>query len=256
VILFKTLYKIFKLLFPTKFKKYLKYKIVESKKISDEKFYKVAEAYYSEKIETDGNNYEILVDAIKEIKNVQGIVCEIGSRLGGSAKWMIDTLVSNNDTDRIFIAIDPYGNIEYDRGDGDIGSQLNFSGYTNQMRKLAIPFLTLYGLQRLTHFIFFNLEDTEFFARYSDGIPVYSKSGKNIINLYSFVYFDGPHDYETVRKEVEFFNTRTHIGSIYVFDDVEGYYNHKRIEENLLLKNGWEIFQVSPQKISYKKVMI
>tara|TARA_B100001996_G_C18667085_1_gene595262 strand:+ start:813 stop:1583 length:771 start_codon:yes stop_codon:yes gene_type:complete len=248
------LYKIFKKLFPIKFKKYLKERIADSKKVSDEKFNKVAEAYYTEKIETDGNNYEILVSATKQIKNIDGIVCEIGTRLGGSAKWMIDTLVDNNDTNRLFIAIDPYGNIEYDYGDGDLGSKLQFQGYTNTMRKEAVPFLYLYGLQRLSHFIFFNFEDTEFFSRFSDGIPIYSDSGKVLINLYSLVYFDGPHDYKTVKKEVEFFNTRTHIGSLYVFDDVKGHYDHKKIEEELLFNNGWEIFEVSPQKISYKKV--
>ena len=50
----------------------------------------------------------------------QRIVCEIGTRRGGSAKWIIDSLVGNDDLDRTFITIDPYGNIEYNHGDGDV----------------------------------------------------------------------------------------------------------------------------------------
>jgi hypothetical protein len=125
--------------------------------------------------------------------------------LGGSAKWMIDTLVNNNDTNRVFIAIDPYGSIEYNRGDGDLGTKIVDGGYSNEMRKVAVPFLTLYGLKRLNNFIFFNLEDTEFFNRYSDGVPLYAESGKSVINLYAFVYFDGPHDYNTVKKRSRVF---------------------------------------------------
>tara|TARA_X000001036_G_scaffold435307_1_gene476310 strand:- start:2771 stop:3544 length:774 start_codon:yes stop_codon:yes gene_type:complete len=250
----KTLYKIFKLLFPTKFKKYLKEKISDSKKISDEKFYKVAEAYYSEKIETDGLNYEILVNAINEIREVKGIICEIGTRRGGSAKWIIDTLVNNSDTQRHFITIDPYGNIEYNHGDGNVGSKISVEGFTNKMRNETVPFLYMYALKRLDHFTFFNLEDTEFFKKYEDGVPSYSEhQGKIFEKIYALVFFDGPHDYKSITKEVKFFNSRTSSGAVYVFDDVSNY-NHTLLEEEYLLRSGWQVFQKSERKISYKKV--
>ena len=37
--------------------------------------------------------------------------------------------------------------------------------------------------------LYFPLEDTEFFKRYSDGIPIYNEK-KYIINTYALVFFD------------------------------------------------------------------
>ena len=150
--------------------------------------------------------------------------------------------------------MDRYGNIEYNHGDGNIGSNISVEGFTNKMRNETIPLLYIYALERLNNFIFFNLEDTEFFKKYKDGIPIYSDQlGKRFESIYALVFFDGPHDYESVCKEVEFFNKRTPIGAVYVFDDVSNY-NHNLLEEKYLFESGWEIFQKSNRKISYKKV--
>ena len=244
----------FKKLIPQIIKKYLKKIIQKNNSITYKEYWKSFELYYSSQIETDGLNYEILVNGVLKIKDIEGIVCEIGTRLGGSAKWIIDSLVQNKDLKKTFITIDPYGNIEYDHGDGNIGSNKSTAGYTNELKKTTIPYLYSYALNKIDNFIFFNLEDSEFFERYKNGIPIYSEEkGKILVNQYSLVFFDGPHDYESVFKEVEFFNSRTHKGSIYVFDDVANY-NHKLLENELLFKNNWKIYESSERKISYIKI--
>ncbi len=249
--------KFIKMLIPISVKKYIKFQIKQYKDISYEKYMKYTDSYYSKFIETDSLNYEILVNGVYEIKNVPGIVCEIGTRRGGSAKWIIDSLVGNDDLDRTFITIDPYGNIEYNHGDGDVGPKKSLVDYTNKMRNETIPYLYTYALDKLNNFIFFNLEDTEFFERYKDGIPVYSdEKGKKLVNEYSLVFFDGPHDYDSVYKEVVFFNERTPIGAIYVFDDVSDNYNHNLLENEILLNFGWTMLEASDRKISYKKTGI
>lgn len=43
--------------------------------------------------------------------------------------------------------------------------------------------------------LFFPLEDTEFFKRYCDGIPIYDEY-KRIVNKYAMVFLDGPHTTE------------------------------------------------------------
>ena len=251
------IYKFIKKLIPIKIKKIIKSIIQNYKLVSHEEYMKTVEAYYSNLIETDGLNYEILVNGVNEIKGVKGIICEIGTRRGGSAKWIIDTLSKNKDTDRTFITIDPYGNVEYDHGDGNIGSRKEVVGdYTNIMRSETIPYLYHYGLNKLSNFIFYNLEDTEFFERYKDGIPIYSKEKKEIVNQYSLVFFDGPHDYNSVYKEVEFFNERTPLGAVYIFDDVSGSYNHNLLENKILLDFGWTRLDTSERKNSYKKLSI
>lgn len=248
------IYKIFKMFFPVRFKNYIRSLIKQYQVVSDEKFLSTVNSYYSKYIETDSLNYEILVNGVKEIKNIPGIICEIGTRRGGSAKWIIDSLVENNDTERLLITIDPYGNIEYDHGDGDIGSNKTVVDYTNKMRNETIPYLYIYALEKLHNFIFLNMEDTEYFERFGDGIPNYSDfRGKTLENNYALVFFDGPHDFDSISKEVNFFNDRTQSGAIYVFDDISNY-NHSLLEEELLLKSGWSIFETSIRKISYKKI--
>ena len=41
---------------------------------------------------TDSSEYNILVNAVKQICNVDGMTCEIGVREGGSSKLILDTL--------------------------------------------------------------------------------------------------------------------------------------------------------------------
>jgi hypothetical protein len=57
------------------------------------------------------------------------------------------------------------------------------------------------------NFQFFNLEDTEFFERYAEGVPVYNQV-KTIWKTYSFVHFDGPHAFDSLMTEIDFFYKR------------------------------------------------
>jgi cephalosporin hydroxylase len=221
-----------------------------------------------EVFDTDSQEYEILTNAVMQIKGVDGAVVEIGTRRGGSAKMIIDTLVSNNDTNRSMFCIDPYGNIEIEctnlnmavhypgthiEGDPqskEITSPHRFD-YTNEMRNRVIPSLYYYAYQAGVNFTFFCLEDYEFFNRYSDGVPVYNHH-KKIENKYAFVFFDGPHDNTAVLMETQFFVTRAVIGTVFVMDDV-WMYDHDMVEK-YLFDNGFEILEKKNIKASYRKV--
>ena len=219
---------------------------------------------------TDSQEYEILHNAVKNIKGVDGAVVEIGTRRGGSAKLIIDTLVSMGDTNRSMFCIDPYGNIEIpctnlnmsihnpdreiegDPQSKEITSPQRFD-YDNNMRNRTIPSLYYCAYNAGLNFTFFCLEDSEFFNRYSDGVPVYEEY-KVLENSYAFVFFDGPHDNENVIKEVKFFVERAPVGATYVFDDIWMYDHDKLIEEEILFKNGFEILEKKQIKASYHKV--
>ena len=218
----------------------------------------------------DSQEYEILHNAVKNIKGVDGAVVEIGTRRGGSAKLIIDTLVSMGDTNRSMFCIDPYGNIEIpctnlnmsihnpdreiegDPQSKEITSPQRFD-YDNTMRNRTIPSLYYCAYNAGLNFTFFCLEDSEFFNRYSDGVPVYEEY-KVLENSYAFVFFDGPHDNENVIKEVKFFVERAPVGATYVFDDIWMYDHDKLIEEEILFKNGFEILEKKQIKASYHKV--
>lgn len=231
----------------------------------------VIRLYTHEVFQTDSQEYDILFNAAKAIKGTEGAIVEIGTRRGGSAKIIIDALVENTDTDRSMFCIDPYGNIEIectnlsttihnpdrptqgDKMSKQITSKQRFDYHNSTMRNVVIPSLYYYAYNAGLNFNFFCLEDTEFFARYSDGVPVYDQV-KTIQNSYAFVFFDGPHDNESVDKEIEFFITRAPIGAVFVFDDIWMYDHDESVEQKWLFQNGFEILEKKNIKASYKKV--
>jgi len=223
-----------------------------------------------EVFETDSQEYDVLVNAAAEVKQeTPGAIVEIGTRRGGSAKLIMDVLSLKNNTNRPFFCIDPYGNIEIDctninmtlhnperviEGDKqskELTSPQRFD-YDNTMRNRVIPSLYYYAYQRGFDFSFFCLEDTEFFKRYYDGVPVYNEH-KTLVNEYAFVFFDGPHDNKCLDLESEFFVKRAPLGAVFVFDDI-WMYDHDKIVEEKLFTHGFEIHEKKQIKASYIKV--
>jgi cephalosporin hydroxylase len=216
---------------------------------------------------TDSQEYQILYNAARQIKGVPGAVVEIGTRMGGSAKLIIDALEENRDTDRPMFCIDPYGNIDYPETnkaltvfspqvekEGDPNSTELVKNikhdYDNIMRNRVIPSLYYYAYQRGLNFTFFCLEDTEFFSRYYNGVPVYEEV-KTLVNDYAFVFFDGPHTNDAVNTELAFFLSRAPKGCVYVFDDI-WMYDHDKFEKQLF-ERGFELLEKGNIKASYKK---
>lgn len=206
---------------------------------------------FGAQLTTDSRAYEILTKAVIRCKEAPGLICEIGTRRGGSAKFIIDAIVNHHDKDRTLVCVDPYGNIEYMERDNNPVHH----DYTNDMRRETIPYLYGYAYNKIKNFVFFNMEDTEYFNRFSDGVPIYVDKVKSVVNQYACVFFDGPHDFPNVKLEVEFFLPRTSINSTFVFDDVyDNRYDHERIEAELLFPNGWEKLNEANPKKSYVKV--
>ena len=210
---------------------------------------------------TDSSEYEILQEAAASIKGVAGAVLEIGSRRGGSAKLIIDTLVANGDTNRAMFCVDPYGNIPIEVSDKSIEihnlhnvideNKAIRLDYTNNMRNRIIPSLYWYAYQAGLNFSFFCLEDYEFQKRFADGVPVYNDD-KTIIDKYALVFFDGPHFNQAVIDETNFFVERVNTGSMLVFDDIWSY-DHDEMIEPILFENGFEIVTKGQVKASYVK---
>lgn len=194
---------------------------------------------------TDSENYEVITEGVEKVKDVVGMTAEIGLRRGGGSYFIVEAL-KNTDQNKVHIAIDPYGNIEY--ADGDV--KVIRADYTNDMRDECMINMYLYCKQRQQPFIFFNLEDTEFFTRFADGVPVYNEV-KTIENQYSFVHFDGPHSVAALKVEIAFFHERTPKGAVFVFDDV-ALYDHDAVHE-VLKGLGWSVFKTTPRKWAYVK---
>jgi cephalosporin hydroxylase len=197
----------------------------------------------------DSGDYDLITDAVERSTVCKGPAIEIGLRRGGGTKHIID-VIAKQENKRDVVAIDPYGNIDYNTVvDSNAGPQTVKMDYTNTMRNECLVNLYDYAEMMKVNFVFINLEDTEFMKRYADGIPIYQEF-KRLESKYSFVHFDGPHFTDDVVKEIEFFNPRMELGATYVFDDVS-YYDHGVVDK-ILLENGWTNLQKKPFKWSYQ----
>jgi len=194
----------------------------------------------------DSGDYELLAKGIELSKDVLGMTCELGVRRGGGTKIIMDA-IARHCSGKVHIAIDPYGHIEYEHKEG----QVVRLDYTNEMRDECMVNLFAYAKQIQQTVIFFNLEDTEFFNRFADGVPMYNLK-KTILESYSFVHFDAAHAVMPLMDEIAFFQTRTPVGGCWCFDDVENYYNHSIIE-SYILKSGWNLIEKKYHKALYQK---
>jgi len=202
---------------------------------------------------TDSLEYEILSNAVAEAASVDvnALSCEIGLREGGGSHYMLDALWNSGQLGRTHIAIDPYGNIDYTTSE-NITTRFD---YTNDMRNRCMANLHSHLHTQYSdtlNFLFFPLEDTEFFTRYADGVPIYQEF-KRIATHYSTVHFDGPHAAEPLIAEFMFFVPRLLKGSTIVFDDI-GNYDHQSFEDTWIAANNFELLEKGSRKASYRYV--
>jgi len=197
-------------------------------------------------LSTDSSDYHVITEAVKATKGVPGLTCEVGLRAGGGSEFIMRTLAATDQKDKTHIAIDPYGNIEYESHE-NVKVRLD---YTNDMRDICIKDMYDLAYKIKVNFLFFPLEDSEFFARYADGVPLY-REHKVIENRYSFVHFDGPHARKPLEDELEFFSARVSPGGMFVFDDVR-YYDHEDFEKKCILPKGFTLVAKTGVKASYR----
>ena len=198
-------------------------------------------------LETDSREYEILEECVSKIQSIPGLTCELGVRRGGGSEKIMRRLYETGQQNRVHIGIDPYGNIEYETAENTHCRH----GYTNEM--LGEAMIGLYTLARSLgmHFLLFPLEDTEFFNRFPEGVPLYNHH-KVLENRYALVHFDGPHALTPLRKEFQFFNLRSEPGAVFVFDDIQNY-PHDQLETNCLFPAQWRLLVKGSTKAAYQK---
>lgn len=198
-------------------------------------------------LETDSPDisYDVMQKHILTLKGVSGLSCEIGLRRGGGTKRMLDAFLMNNDK-RIHVAVDPYGNILYT----DIGGT-HRTDYTNHMKNETLAELYKYASENNLYILFFNMEDSEYYFRFSDGVLIY-ESEKIKINKYACVHIDGQHEKNAVLVAAEFFNRRMSSGGIMFFDNTN-HYDHTKIHKFLLDNDFVFVEDVMAKKV-YKKL--
>ena len=198
-------------------------------------------------IEGDGREYEILDLSVKRLSKPIGASFEIGVRRGMGSKVVIDAYrkYHPNLNELVHIGLDPYGDLPYNFSE-DRKNSLE-ANYTNLMkRETLINFLKHYS-----EFNFINLDTHEFFKRFKDGYPIYSKK-KKLIDKFEIVHFDGLHDLENVTLEVNYFLNHLSKQTIFIFDDI-GSFDFKIIN-NILLSHNFKVLEKGTTKASFEFV--
>ena len=159
---------------------------------------------------TDGIEYDILQRAVIDARPVPGLICEIGTRRGGSMAIMMQAHPV-----RTFISVDPYGDIPYNDG-----RAVTRYDYTNQMKAEAMAGLWARVFELKVNFAHFCLTDAVFMSLFADGVPVYNYE-PTVENRYAVVFLDGPHDTTSVTAELIFFAARMGKGGQIVIDNID-----------------------------------
>jgi len=194
-------------------------------------------------IEGDGAEYEILLEQAIQVKDVPGIVCEIGGLHGFGTFLLMNAM----GTDKKYLLIDPYGNILYD----DVFGSTRRWEYTNKVKATMMMNLGKWCAEKDYDFYFYPMTDTEFMRRFADGIPVFDENPIGMTQ-YCLVHIDGPHTIPLVLREVEFFIPRITLGGTIVFDDIQQY-DHRPVDQVMLQSGFRRNLMGRTHKMSYIK---
>lgn len=196
--------------------------------------------------QTDGYDYWMLADSMDSIRDVNGLVVEVGLGPGDGSKTILSRLSLNNDLDRTLVVLDPYGGLPYREKETSIQP----CQYDNALAHKVLQGLHEYAAEIGAHFIYLPLEDSEFIARFQDGVPIYTGGHKELVNTYALVHFDGPHCLEAVKRETAFFSLRSVVGSMFVYDDVRNYHH---IQIHIMLGRDWTVIEQTDKKMAYRR---
>jgi hypothetical protein len=200
-------------------------------------------------LEGDGSDrgYNILLDALTMSPN-EGLTCDIGVRRGKSSQLIIEHTAKFRQN-HTHVAIDPYGSIGYH---ATTYLPPGITDYSNQMRRETFCNLSTVAMNLNVNLFFLPIEDSEFFIRFADGVPVYQET-KRLVNDYGFVFIDGQHSLEAVKEAVNFFSTRMVPKGVLVFDNTN-VYEHYQVHVALLLSGFTYISELEMNDTDYKKV--
>ena len=191
-------------------------------------------------IKGDSKEYEIIQEACESLEKIDLLTAEIGVRMGQGSKIILDTLSNKK---HWHIGIDPYGSIIYQHCDT---TEPCLADYTNEMKQQLLKDLDY------KNFSLFQMEDSEFMKRFSDGVPIY-RDKKELINKYDLVHFDGPHKTIDVIKQSIFFAERSHSGSVFIYDDYPRY-DMQLILNIIVNKYEFMLLKQGKNKLSLKRV--
>jgi hypothetical protein len=168
-------------------------------------------------LEMDGypHTYKLLFKAAMESKDVPGLICEIGVRMG----FGIFTMMCAAGNSKAYIGIDPYGQLPIPTIPGI------HTDYTNGMKNKFLKNIYAFCEQSDINFTHFSMESSEFINRFADGVPTYYSEKKTLESSYAVVHVDGVHSTDAVLTETKFFVERLSPNGFISYDNWDVYDN-------------------------------
>ena len=196
-------------------------------------------------IKGDSSEYNLITDYIQKLKiGDVCLTCEIGLREGLGTKTIIDAVRKHEPKFYKHIAIDPYGNLNYQHYDYEKNT---IADYTEDMKQQTVS--QLYKIY--PEFTFFHMTDDYFFETMSQGHQFCIEGNLMMFGLYKIVHLDGPHTTKAVIDELSFFIPRIDSEGLIIIDDYPEM--EMGIVDMLLKTYNFNVAAKGDNKIVYQK---
>jgi len=199
-------------------------------------------------IEGDSGEYEFLTEAVELSKDVEGLLVEVGVRMGMGTKYIVDAACEHRPGSTV-IGIDPYGSILYTGREPNGPCRLD---YTNDMAKRCMAAMSAYVLDKNVQWMPMRMTDTEYFLLYPHGVELYELESVRC-NKYAMVHLDGTHTVAALYNEITWFDKRMDSGATICVDDVtEDFVDIKPVQK-LFKQLGWTEVKMGLKKGLWQK---
>ena len=157
---------------------------------------------------------------IVENLEVRGAYAQIGLGTGDSAH----TILQSTPLDKKLIIVDPYGSIGYRMmSEDELGYPSTKESRDNNVQIEVLAGLYDYALESQRHFLFYPMEDIEFYQRFQTGIFYYNEGEQIRTNEYGFVYFNAENCIVNLIEGIRFMDERTPKDGVWVFNNINDY---------------------------------
>ena len=157
---------------------------------------------------------------IVENLEVRGAYAQIGLGTGDSAH----TILQSTPLDKKLIIVDPYGSIGYRMmSEDELGYPSTKESRDNNVQIEVLAGLYDYALESRRHFLFYPMEDIEFYQRFQTGIFYYEEGEQIRTNEYGFVYFNAENCIGNLIEGIRFMDERTPKDGVWVFNNINDY---------------------------------
>lgn len=151
--------------------------------------------------------YDKVFDAVNSFSSKYSIL-EIGTRSGGTSLLFLKAIKESDKKGTFLVTVDPHGEMFY-RGRGD--------NYGENYYRTAMYNLSNYCFKNDLNHIHYRLTSFQFFDVWNSCDFWYKE--KEINKKFKFIYFDGDHSDEVVKKELKLFYPLLIEKGLFCIDD-------------------------------------